>query len=211
MLGIDPKWGQTPQSLLERVISAEDPHLRRRFLALYFIASGDSGVAAAAKVGRCRAQVAKWVRKFNESGPQALVSGWQGNPGKTLEDEELALLKEIVSRPPQEAGLNAARWTSGLVAALVERTFGKKLHPETTRKYLKELGFNYRKPDKILVKADRLSQLDFLEKLDQLGRERSTRNLTAFADEGQLRQDALTKKGWYLKNRATAHSNSPGK
>lgn len=211
MLRIDPKWGQTAQSLLERAISAEDPHLRRRFLALYFIASGDSGVTAAAKIGRCRAQVAKWVRRFNELGPQALVSGWQGNPGKALEDEELGLLREIVSRPPQEAGLDAARWTSGLAAAFVERTFGKQLHPETVRRYLKSLGFSFKKPDRTLVKSELWRQREFLEKLDQLGRERSPRNLMAFADEEQLPQDALPKKGWYLKSRATAHSDSPGK
>ena len=124
MLRIDPKWGETSQSLLERAISAEDPHLRRRFLALHFVACGDCGVAAAEKVGRCRAQVATWVKKFNASGPQALVSNWQGHPGKALSEEEFSRLAAVVSRPPREAGLLGATeamriWRGGVVETMV--------------------------------------------------------------------------------------------
>ncbi len=211
MLRIDPRWGETAKSLLERAVSAQDPHLRRRYLALHFVAEGNSGVTAAKKVGRCRAQVAKWVRKFNESGPQALVSGWQGNPGKALAAAELERLKEAVSKPPREVGLGVGRWTAGLAAAFVERTFGKRLHPETVRKYLKGLGFSFRKPDKRYVLADKGKQREFLEKLDQLERERSPRSLTIFVDEGQLHQDALPRKGWYPKGKARVDSTSPGK
>jgi len=211
MLRIDQRWGETAKSLLERAVSAEDPHLRRRFLALHFVASGDSGVTAAEKAGRCRAQVAKWVRKFNESGPQALVSGWQGNPGKALAAPELDRLKEAVSKPPREVGLRVGGWTAGLAAAFVERTFGKRLHPETVRKYLKSLGLSFRKPDKKYVLADPGKQREFLEKLCRLERARSPRSLTIFVDEGQLHQDALPRKGWFLKGKARVDSTSPGK
>lgn len=211
MLRIDPKWGETSQSLLERAISAEDPHLRRRFLALHFVACGDCGVAAAEKVGRCRAQVATWVKKFNESGPQALVSNWRGHPGKALSDEEFGRLAAVVSRPPREVGYGVGRWTAGLAAAFVEKAFGRKLHPETVRKYLKGLGFSFRKPDTKYVKADPAKQREFLEKLDQLERKRSPRSLTVFVDEGQIHQDALPRKGWFPKGRATVDSTSPGK
>ena len=51
MLRIDPKWGETSQSLLERGISAEDPHLRRRFLALHFVARATAGSPPPKKSG----------------------------------------------------------------------------------------------------------------------------------------------------------------
>lgn len=211
MLRIDPKWGESAQSLLERAVLADDPHLRRRFLALHFIAAGDSGVAAAKKVGRCRAQVAKWVRKFNGFGPESLASGWQGHPGKALTDGEFNKLREVVSKPPREVGLRTGRWTASLATAFVERFFHKKLHPETVRKYLRSLGFSFRKPDTKYVKAAPEKQQEFINKLDQLERERSPRSLTVFADEGQLHQDALPRKGWYLKGKATVDATSPGK
>lgn len=41
MLKIDPKWGEDAHTLLQKSLEASNPHLRRRLMALHFIASGD--------------------------------------------------------------------------------------------------------------------------------------------------------------------------
>jgi len=78
MSRIDAKRGESIQSLIERAVLAEDSYLRRRFLALYFIAAGDSDYrcyTAAENVGRCRAQVAKWMKKISDSSVKSEMSG----------------------------------------------------------------------------------------------------------------------------------------
>ena len=125
------------------------------------------------------------MRKFNGFGPESLASGWQGHPGKSLTDGEFNQLREVVSKPPREVGLRTGRWTASLATAFIERFFNKKLHPETVRKYLRSLGFSFRKPDTKYVKATPEKHQEFINKLDQLERERSPRSRTFFADEGQ--------------------------
>ena len=46
MLRVDPKWGETSESLLRRGIEASYPRLRERFMALSLIASGQGSPTA---------------------------------------------------------------------------------------------------------------------------------------------------------------------
>lgn len=211
-LKLNPQWGETPQSLLQRSLEAETKILRERFLALHFIASGLSATQAAQKLGRARQTVAAWVRCFNRGGPEALVPKWRGRPGKRLSQEELEQLREVVRRPPRAVGIKAGRWTARLVAAYVQRTFGKRVHPETARRYLHELGFGLKMPRKRLVKADRAQQEAFIRELQAVEAQRSPHSLTVYMDEGQIEQDANLKRMWVLKGEeAVVDSTSPGK
>ncbi|MFQ5796721.1 MAG: transposase [Candidatus Bipolaricaulia bacterium] len=88
-LKLNPHWGETPRSLLQKSLEAEIKMLRERFLALYFIASGLSASQMALLLGRTRQTVTEWVQRFNRGGPEALTPKWRGHPGKRLSDEEL--------------------------------------------------------------------------------------------------------------------------
>ena len=102
MLQLDPKWGETSASLLRRSSAASHPRLRERYAALSLIASGESGIAVAEKLGRSRQSISEWVRKFNEEGPSGVIPGFQGHAGKRLTEAELAQLKEVVRKPPRK-------------------------------------------------------------------------------------------------------------
>ena len=105
MLKVDPKWGETPASLIRRSIEASHPRLRERYLALSLIASGESGIAVAEKLGRTRQSISEWGDKFTEEGPAGLIPDFKGHAGKRLTEAELTQLKEVVRKPPREVGL----------------------------------------------------------------------------------------------------------
>ncbi len=212
MLQIDPKWGETSQSLLRKALQAQDKHLRERLLALALVASGEPRKSVAGKIGRHRNILAEWIKRFNADGVQGLVSGWKGNPGRILTDQELAQLDQMVSRHPREAGLRTGRWTAKLAAAFIAKHFGKRVSEETARQYLHLLGYRHKIPLKRLTKANPQQQRDFAQKLAALERERSPRAVTAYVDQGQIWQEALPRKGWFRKGlQAEVASSSPGK
>lgn len=212
MLRIDPKWGEDAHTLLQKSLKTEDYHMRRRLLALHFVASGDPGRVAASKVGVDRFAVSTWVNRFNEHGIEGLKSRWRGRPGKILTDRELAELKEAVRHHPREIGLKRGRWSKGAVAAYIRKTFGKRVHPDTARNYLHLLGFGYRKPDKNLTKGNADKQKQFAKELEDTEKTRTPRGVTVYMDQGIIHQDVLQRKGWFLKDEpAKVDSTSPGK
>lgn len=212
MLRIDPKWGEDAHTLLQKSLKAEDFHMRRRLLALHFVASGVPAKSAASRVGVDRFAVSTWVHRFNSHGLEGLKSRWSGRPGKILTDQELSELKEAVCHHPREIGLKRGRWSKAAVAAYIKKTFGKKVHPDTARKYLHLLGFGYRKPDKDLCKGDPDKQKEFAKELEKIEKTRTPRGVTVYMDQGIIYQDVLQRKGWFLKGESPKiHSTSPGK
>jgi len=212
MLKIADTWQETSQSLLQKSLATDDPHLRKKIMALHFIAAGEPGHKVAAKVGSHRATVATWVHKFNALGLEGLISKWHGCPGKILTDPELEALKEAVSHHPREIGLKSGRWTAKNVAAYIKKTFKKTVCPDTARKYLHILGFSYKTPRKRLLKADPQQQEEFAKKLATLEASRTPRSFTVYVDEGKIEQDALPRQGWFQKGvPAEVDSSSPGK
>ena len=212
MLKLNPKWRETAESLLQKSISEPNERVRERLLALHFVASGESADRVARKIGRSRYALYEWIHNFNAKGIAGIIPGWKGNPGKLLSDEQLDALKEAVKQHPRDLGIKKGRWTAVTVAAYVQKSFGVKISHDTARDYLRLLGFSYKKPSKKLIKADVDKQEQFAKELEQLEEQRCAKSITVYYDEGKIEQDALTRKGWFLKEQpAQVESNSPGK
>ena len=212
MLKLNPKWRETAESFLQKSINEPNARVRERLLALHFVASGESADRVARKIGRSRYALYEWIHNFNAKGIAGIIPNWKGNPGKLLSDEQLDALKEAVKQHPRDLGIKKGRWTAVTVAAYIQKSFGVKISHDTARDYLRLLGFSYKKPSKKLIKADADKQKQFAEELEQLEDQRCAKSITVYYDEGKIEQDALTRKGWFLKEQpAQVESNSPGK
>lgn len=115
-------------SRLRRSLEASTLHLRERVLALSLIASGQPGIKVAQRLGKSRWTISEWVRRFNASGPEGLVPGWKGHPGKKLTPEELEEVRKVVQQPPRAAGRKTGRWTGRVLVAYLQRKLGKRVH-----------------------------------------------------------------------------------
>ena len=161
MLRIDPKWGETAESLFRRAIEAPHKRLRERYLALALIALGEPAIKVAKKLGRSRGTVEAWVHKFNAQGLDGIEPNWKGNPGTILSEEELEQLRNAVKKSPRDVGFKNGRWTGRLVAAFVYERFGKKISIRTAIRYLHRLGFKLKRARKKFKKADPEKQKRF--------------------------------------------------
>ncbi len=181
-------------------------------MALSLVAGGQSRTSVARKLGRNRNAVTTWIRRFNDSGVEGLVSGWKGNPGRILSQQELEILDKAVSPHPREARFKTGRWTAPLVLAFALQVFGKKTAGETARQYLHLLDYRHKVPAKRFIKADPQKQREFAQDLEAVERQRSANSVTAYVDQGQIWQEALPRKGWFRKGvPAEVDSSSPGK
>ncbi len=66
------KWNQSPENLYQSGLSEPHHRTRERFMALYRITCNESATQVALNINRAAHSVWKWVRDYNESGPEAL-------------------------------------------------------------------------------------------------------------------------------------------
>ena len=81
MLKINPKWGKTAQSLLQKSLNESNPRIRERLMTLHFVASGEPGIKVAQKIGKDRDTISYWVKQFNTKGFDGIKLNCKGNQG----------------------------------------------------------------------------------------------------------------------------------
>lgn len=87
-----------------------------------------------------------WAR-YEQGGTEALRA--RPVPGRpaTLTDEQLARLGEIVAHSdPRQLQFDFGLWTRDMVATVVQREFGIRLHSSTIGRILRRLGFSPQRP-----------------------------------------------------------------
>ncbi|MCF6158535.1 MAG: IS630 family transposase, partial [wastewater metagenome] len=188
MLQLDPKWGETTETLLQKSIATENKRLRERYLALALIVSGKSVQSVARQIHRRRQTVSGWVHSFNQKGIEGLVPEFKSPQEPYLTKEEFEILYQAVQKPPRQSRMKTGRWSGKSVAAYIKKVFGKTVHPHTARRYLRRLGFVLKKPHKKFIKANEKDQKAFAMALEHVEQSRPGKSVTVWIDEGHIWQ-----------------------
>lgn len=118
---------------------------RRRTRAVEALAQGQSPTVIAEVLGVDVSSVHRWRRMART--PGGLAAAPQPGPAPRLSDARLRELEGLLAKGAKHHGWHNELWTAARVAALVERHFGVKHHPEHMRKVLKgRLGWTSQKP-----------------------------------------------------------------
>ena len=113
----------------------------RRLLAIAAVIEGASRTEAARIGGMDRQTLRDWVIRFNEKGPDGLISGAsQGAPAK-FTDKHRAFLAQIVEEGPNPAIHGVVRWRACDLVMRVYEEFGLSVSAHTIYRALKKLGF----------------------------------------------------------------------
>jgi transposase len=105
-----------------------------------------------------------------------------------------------VQATPAEVGIALANWNWKVVRQFVEVRCGRRLSRATCLRYLRRLGFVYKRPKKRLLKADEASRAAFVEQYAALEAEaQATGAKRFFVDEAHFRADADLHGKWVLK------------
>ena len=167
--------------------------------AVKAIREGQDVASVAAAYGVNERSVYRWLSDFVNGGQNALLAkAIPGRPPKVSPEEMRWLAQAVRDNTPLQYKFEFGLWTLSLIAALIERKFGKKLSLSGVSRIMKLLGFTAQKPlyqawqqDAALVR-----QLEFETYPAIRAEARSAGATIYFADESGLRSDYHTGTTW---------------
>jgi transposase len=109
----------------------------------------------AAALGVSRAAVCQWIRCARQGGGvEALRSRpHPGCPAK-LTAQQRAQIPSLLARGAEAYGFRGDVWTAKRVAAVIERTFGVRYHPDHISRLLRQAGWSVQRPIRRATQRD---------------------------------------------------------
>ena len=92
-----------------------------------------------------RSSVQRWRALYEEYGEQGLRALDRGRSEWKANDEVLESLAALTDSSPRKHGYLRSRWSSELLAIELQRRTGLQIHATKVRRWLRRLGFGYRR------------------------------------------------------------------
>jgi transposase len=101
----------------------------------------------AAALGVSRAAVCQWIRCAREGGGVAALRSRPhlGGPSR-LSAEQRTQIPALLARGAPAYGFGGDVWTAKRIAAVIERTFGVRYHPDHVSRLLRQAGWSVQRP-----------------------------------------------------------------
>jgi transposase len=114
---------------------------------------------------------------------------------------------------PRTAGIAAATWSWKSVRQWVQDQYAKQLSPRSCLRYLQRLGFVWKRPKRLLLKADAAKRAAFVQVYRALLADATARGARIFfVDEAHVRADGDLRGLWVRRGAdALVPSTSPGR
>jgi transposase len=152
--------------------AAGDPIAKSHFHALWLLSSGYEVAEVAELLSFSPRWVQALIKRYNESGPEALGDQrvHNGTQPTILTPEALAALKERITTPPDDGGL----WSGPKIARWLARFHGlKSVHDQRGWDALIALGYSIQQPRPRHPQAATEEDRSTLKKSSRLRRPRS--------------------------------------
>ena len=130
---------------LKRLTQKPSEHGRRAHAILLLWETGNYVAEVARRLYAARSSVQRWRALYEEFGEDALAPIERGRSDWKASDEVLSALEALMESSPQDHGYLRSRWSSELLAVELRRQTGVEVHATTVRRWLKRLGFGYRR------------------------------------------------------------------
>jgi transposase len=129
-----------------------------------------------------------------------------------LDPSEQAALSCAVDIPPRASAIDAATWSWKGVREWAEQQYAKHLSPRSCLRYLRRLGFVWKRPKRLLLKADAAKRTAFVDLYRALLADATARGARIFfVDEAHFRADGDLRGLWVRRGaEALVPSTSPG-
>ncbi|MCC7412023.1 MAG: IS630 family transposase [Gammaproteobacteria bacterium] len=136
------------------VINSRDKDYVRRAQALLHLADRCSVSATARRVFAARSSVGRWRALYEDYGEAGLAPEPRGRSAWTVTEALRETLSHVLQDTPEAYGYLRSRWSSGLLALVLERVHGLRVHASTVRRLLPRLGFAWRRARPWLNRRD---------------------------------------------------------
>ncbi len=130
---------------LKRLTQKPSEHGRRAHAILLLWETNNWVAEVARQLYAARSSVQRWRALYEEFGEDGLRPLDRGRSEWKACDEVLAALAALVDSSPEDHGYLRSRWSSELLAMELQHQTGIEVHATTVRRWLKRLGFGYRR------------------------------------------------------------------
>jgi len=139
---------------LKRFARKPNGHGRRAHAVLLLWETGNQVAEVARRLYAARSSVHRWRALYEEFGEEGLLSQPRGRSEWKACPEVFEVLATLVKTSPQEHGYLRTRWSSELLALELKSRLGIEVHATSVRRWLKRLGFGYRRAHPTLCIRD---------------------------------------------------------
>jgi transposase len=155
----------TEAELDQRDRSANEPRQRSHYQIIWLLSRGKKTSEVAQTTGSSLSWIYELVAGSNRLGPESLGDKRRENLGRTalLNDEQQALLWEVLQDPPADGGL----WSGPKVAQWMSDLLGRELAPQRGWEYLRSLEYVRRRPRPAHLESDLEEQQRWKKKISQ--------------------------------------------
>jgi transposase len=123
-----------------------DKGLADRCQIVLLTAKGRRRADVAESTGRSVSWVNRVVARFRDLGVAGLLDRREDNGETKLSEWFLALLYDVVDQSPQQYGYPRPTWTRELLAEVMDRLTGVRVHPATMSRALRRIGARLGRP-----------------------------------------------------------------
>ena len=133
----------------------------RRLLAIAMIMEGVSRLDAARQAGMDRQTLRDWAHRYNEAGPDGLISRKPPGAVAKLSQAQMAELRDLVIAGPDPNTHKVIRWRCVDLREEVSRRFSVSVPERTIGKWLRKLGLTRLQPRPYHPRKDLAAQEAF--------------------------------------------------
>lgn len=153
--------------------------------------------------GLHRANIYKWLKKYDKGGFAALSSSKSNGPSAYISVKQKQQLAKYLLKNPTQMRFEYALWTIPMVVELIAKKFNVLYSPEHVGRILKELGFSRQKPLERAYQQDPEKVADWLnKKYPAIKKEaKKEKRIIYFSDEAGFHATAQYGTTWSLKGK----------
>jgi len=119
---------------------------KRRLAAAKLLEKGVSPCDVARRLGVDRQSVYRWEKVLAEAGRSGLKSAGRAGRKPSLDEEQIARLKQMLLSGPEAHGYATALWTCPRVGHVIEQEFGVRFHEAHVWRLLRKIGWSAQRP-----------------------------------------------------------------
>lgn len=133
------------QLMRKEAQQTHDKNHARRLIAMLMLHQGMTVTDVARLLCAARSSVGRWINWFTLHGVEGLKSIRPGRAPRWPVADILQLLPLLVQRSPKDFGWLRSRWSTELLALVINRLFDVTLHRSTLHRYLRQADMVWRR------------------------------------------------------------------
>lgn len=133
------------QLMRKEAQQTHDKNHARRLIAMLMLHQGMTVTDVARLLCAARSSVGRWINWFTLHGVEGLKSLRPGRAPRWPVADILQLLPLLVQRSPKDFGWLRSRWSTELLALVINRLFDVTLHRSTLHRYLRQANMVWRR------------------------------------------------------------------